>query len=176
MPRADVARFEQIVSRHRAPVLRVCRSILHDEHLGADAAQETFLRLWQRLDRTGPGSERPRQIGAWLKRVAVTASLNQLRIRGRAIARDESSAAAEPTQERAPEAELASRELNERFERALTGLSDGQRTVFLLRHSGGMSLARVAELLGVSPTTVKTQFARAVLRLQTALRAFEPKE
>ena len=43
--------FQSIVAEHQSTVLRVCRSILHDEHLGADAAQETFLRLWQRLDR-----------------------------------------------------------------------------------------------------------------------------
>lgn len=168
--------FHSIVAEHQNAVLRVCRSILRDDHLGADAAQETFLRLWQRLEQTTSGVARPLQTGAWLKRVAVTTSLDQLRARSRRAASIEDAGAEEPAPERLPEAELAARELDERFRRALDELSDGQRTVFLLRHSAGMPLAQVAETLGVAPTTVKTQFARAVLRLQEALRAFEPSE
>jgi len=73
------------------------------------------------------------------------------------------------------EERVAQAELAESFERALERLSDGQRTVFLLRHAGGLRLAEVAETLDVSLSTVKTQFARACLKLQDALRPFEPR-
>ena len=51
---------------------------------------------------------------------------------------------------------------------------EGQRTVFLLRHEGGLPLAEVAETLGVALPTVKTQFARACLKLQSRLRPYRP--
>jgi len=41
-------------------------------------------------------------------------------------------------------------------------------------HDGGLSLAEVADSLDVALTTVKTQFARAVLKLQSKLQPHSP--
>jgi len=175
------ASFDALVAEHEADVLAVCRSILRDDHLGADAAQETFLRLWGELER----GQRPRSAGAWLQRVAVRASLDLAR---RRRARPDASAAgredadtaaggvgaAERADPASPTARAERSELRRRFERALQHLPEGQRTVFLLRHEGRIPLARVAELLGVRTTTVKTQFARACLKLQAELAPFRP--
>ncbi|MEW6074416.1 MAG: sigma-70 family RNA polymerase sigma factor [Planctomycetota bacterium] len=165
-----LAAFDRLVAEHQRSVLRVCRAILGDEHLGADAAQETFVRLWRRL-----GAERrPERLDAWLRRVAVTAALD---LRRRRAAREEALARAprrEEAAERPPEEGLAARELAERLARALERLPEGQRVVFQLRHSAGLSLAEVAATLGVSLPTVKTQFARACVKLHGALRPFDP--
>ena len=55
-------------------------------------------------------------------------------------------------------------------------LPEGQRTVFQLRHFGCLPLAEVAETLDLALPTVKTQFARACLRLQSALAPHRPQE
>lgn len=162
--------FEQLVARHEREVLGICRSILRDDHLSRDAAQETFLRLWKRLrERRDPTS-----VGGWLRKVALSNALDIAR-RG-AARRDEPLAAAHETELEGttpPVAErMQARELGLRYEAALAELSAGQRTVFLLRHEGGLGLAQVAETLGVSPATVKTQFARACLRLQAKLEPY----
>ena len=163
--------FDRIVAEHQGAVLRVCRAILRDEHLGADAAQETFVRLFRAL-RTGVAPERA---GAWLERVAVRVSIDVLR-RGDARATALSRAEPEPRAAEAsdPAAHARSAEIAERFERALATLSERQRSVFQLRHAGGLTLPQVAELLGIALPTAKTQFARACLKLQAALRPFDP--
>ena len=169
---ASQAIFERLVAEHERDVLRVCRSVLRDDHLGLDAAQETFLRLWRQLDE----GRTPERSGAWLRRVAITTALDLQR--RRSARPEEPAPALEPADERAerrPEQALVSRELRERFERALLTLPDGQRTVFLLRHSAGLPLREVAESLGLALPTVKTQFARACLKLQARLSAFRPK-
>ena len=74
----------------------------------------------------------------------------------------------------APDERASLAELRERLERALRDLPGGQRTVFLLRHEGGLSLREVADTLGVALPTARTQFARACLRLQRGLREFDP--
>ena len=168
---ASQAVFEQLVAEHERDVLRICRSVLRDEHLGLDAAQETFLRLWRQLDE----GRNPERSGAWLRRVAITTALDLQR--RRSARPEEPVPALEPADERAercPEQALSARELHERFERALTTLPDGQRTIFLLRHSAGLPLSAVADSLGLALPTVKTQFARACLKLQQSLRAFRP--
>ena len=165
--------FQAIVDRHERSVLRVCRSILRDDHLGADAAQETFLRLWRHLAE----GRAPRRFGAWLRRVAVNTSIDLARRRVIASSLPVPDPAYEPIAgpSSGPEGGLLSREIRERYESALLSLPAGQRTVFLLRHSGGLTLAQVAETLDVAIPTVKTQFARACLKLQAALSNFDPR-
>jgi RNA polymerase sigma-70 factor (ECF subfamily) len=180
------ASFDRLVAEHQRSVLRISRSILRDEHLGADAAQETFVRLWRSLE----AGRAPENSGGWLQRVAVTAALDLRRRRRSRAARERQLAgepgpsdhararleAGEPAFEsrEQPERAVHERELEERFERALATLSEGQRTIFLLRHSGGLTLAEIAETLDIALPTAKTQFARACLRLQAALRPFRP--
>lgn len=173
--------FEELLERHEREVLRVCRSILRDDHLGADAAQETFVRLWRRIT----SGRRPDHSPAWLRKVAVSTSLDLARRRGsRADARVSESAdlpdvlasdARRPEADaRRPEVLVRGNELAQRFELALAELPEGQRTVFLLRHAGHLSLAEVAETLEVALPTVKTQFARACLKLQEKLAPYRP--
>ena len=162
-----MATFEDLVARHQGEVLRLCRSIVRDEHLGADAAQEAFVRLWRKLSR-GEALERS---SAWLRRAAVSAAIDLARARG---AREAERGIDEDLPARAPAApDPVARELAQRLERALVDLPDGQRTVFLLRHEGGLTLAEVAETLGVAVPTAKTQFARACMKLQEKLAAFQ---
>jgi len=162
-PGPERLRFERLVAEHHAMVLRVCRSVLRDEHLGADAAQETFLRLWNEV-RAGRA---PRHFGGWLMRVAVRTSLDLVR---RAPSPRRAALESEPPVFERAGGELERHELEERFARALATLSEGQRTVFLLRHFGGLTLVQVAESLGIAHSTAKTHFARACLELQDALK------
>lgn len=176
VPEPDAAlrdAFEAAVADHGAAVRRVCRAVLGDEHLGADAAQEVFARLWRRM----LAGRAPERAGGWLRQVALTSALDLRRRRealGRTAVGGEEGAAPEPAAPDAPAEEAALGELERRLADALTALSEGQRTVFLLRHEGGLPLVEVAETLGVTLSTVKTQFARACLGLQARLAPFDP--
>lgn len=165
------ARFDALVAEHQEHVLRVCRAIVRDEPLANDAAQETFVRLWRRLD----AERAPQDSGAWLRRVAVSAAIDLTRAR-RNLPEDGEPArlAALPAEQREPLDVLAAGELAECFERAVEELPAGQREIFLLRHDGGLSLAEVADSLELALPTVKTQFARAALKLQAKLAGFRP--
>ena len=171
------AAFEAVVVEHQGTVLRICRSILRDDHLGDDAAQEAFLRLWQRL-RSLSVERRPREIGPWLRRVAVSTAVDAARSRrsrGDALARLTRGADPAALVEAAEPADRASlSELEHRLEVALDRLPEGQRTVFLLRHRGGLALSEVADALGIAVSTAKTQFARACTKLQADLNPYRP--
>jgi RNA polymerase sigma-70 factor (ECF subfamily) len=175
MPGAASRSFDELVAAHAGAVARVCRSILRDDELARDAAQEAFLRLWRQVEVGGT----PDRVGAWLRRAALSASLDIARrreARGRAEADASIARASAEAGASAPESRASLAELEAALERALAELSDGQRTVFLLRHRGGLSLSEVAEALGVALPTVKTQFARACLKLQSRLAPFTPSE
>lgn len=161
---ASHALFERLVAEHERDVLRVARAIVRDAHLGADVAQEAFLRLWRALQASAP----PARPGAWLRTATISAALDAER---REQARPRSELSAEPASASAGDP-AAEAELARRYERALATLSEGQRTVFLLKHESGLSLAEVAEALHLALPTVKTQFARACSKLQQGLRPF----
>jgi len=171
VPAASTAEFEALVAHHRREVFALCRSVLHDEHLGADAAQEAFVRLWKRMDSNGT----PQEPRGWLRKAALSSAIDQLRRTQRASPLEELADAESPlARESADPAQLSETELHMRFESALCDLPEGQRTIFLLRHEGGLSLVEIARTLDLSRETVRTQFARAALKLQYKLSAFRP--
>jgi RNA polymerase sigma-70 factor (ECF subfamily) len=173
MTEGAASSFRAALDAHGPRVLLICRKILGDVHLGDDAAQEAFLRLWRALLR----DEGPRAPGGWLSRAAASASIDALR-RRRLLPRsatdagvDDAPGALDPPAPRsdAPESAATSAELAARLERAVASLSPAQRTTFVLRHETGLPLAEIASLLGVGLPTAKTHFARAVLRVRAAV-------
>jgi RNA polymerase sigma-70 factor (ECF subfamily) len=167
----QTAHFDALVAAHRGSVERVCRSILRDDDLVADAAQEAFVRLWRRLE---DGAE-PVQCAAWLRKVALTTSLDLARrreARSRAELERRVAVDAAAPESGSPPARAESAELEAQLELAVRDLPEGQRTVFVLRHRGGLALSEVAATLGLELSTVKTHFARAALRLQARLQPF----
>jgi RNA polymerase sigma-70 factor (ECF subfamily) len=112
-----------------------------------DAVQEALARAWERA-----GTEQIRSLPAWVTRVSLNLSKSRwrrLRAEGRAT---ESLNVASP----APSAES-----RPDVERALAQLSRRQREVTVLRYYLGMDLREIAETLGITDGTVKTQLSRA---------------
>jgi RNA polymerase sigma factor (sigma-70 family) len=60
--------------------------------------------------------------------------------------------------------------------RALGTLAEGQREVIVLRYYAHLSEARTAEVLGISPGTVKSRTARALARLAQSPELAEERE
>jgi RNA polymerase sigma-70 factor (ECF subfamily) len=174
MKKEAVLAFEAALELHGPLVLRICRRILGDAHAGDDAAQEAFVRLWHSYR----GGKPPDNVGAWLRRVAASSSIDVLR---RAHVRSFGIGLAFDAPEEVPAVRetavvgpLAARELSAALRRAVDSLSPAQRTTFVLRHDAGFPLAEVARLLDVGLATAKTHYVRATLRLRSQLAAFEP--
>ena len=157
--------FTELVARHQGQVRRLCSAILRDEHLSADATQETFLRLWKALSTPA----QPAHWGRWLRRVAVRVALDLTRRRQRSQRRESTVAVAETQAAPEPWQGAARGELARDLRSALEHLSPQQQIVFQLRQEGGLRLAEIAEALERSLPTVKTQFARACWKLQELL-------
>jgi RNA polymerase sigma-70 factor (ECF subfamily) len=115
-----------------------------------DAVQEALVRAWERP----AGAEQIDSLPAWVTRVALNLSKSRLRrLRAESRARDRIGGtgvtAADPPESRSD------------VERALLKLSRRQREATVLRYYLGMDVREVAEALGVTEGTVKTQLFRA---------------
>src|SRR6476646_7734768 len=71
----DDSAFAALVGRYERKLIRVLYRLVHDEELARDLAQETFWKVYSRLDRF----DTSRRFGPWLFRVGVNLGLDLLR-------------------------------------------------------------------------------------------------
>ena len=73
----DDEAFATLVVRYERKLIRVLMRMVHHEELARDLAQETFWKVYNRLDRF----DTARRFGPWLFRVGVNLGLDHLRRR-----------------------------------------------------------------------------------------------
>jgi len=162
----DTDLYQQIIRRYNRRLYRVTWAIVHDEHEAEDVIQETYVRAYQYLaDFAGRSL-----FSTWLIRIAVHEAWRRKKLLGRR--RDIRTNAEPANASRAghtPEDDLLTIEARSVLEQAIDALPELQRSVFVMRSIEEMSIAQIAECLGISEQAVKMRFSRARLTLRRAL-------
>jgi len=164
----SVVEHDRIYRAHKARILGLCRLLLRDPDEAQDVAQEVFVRAFERLRTQEP----PTVWEAWLVRVAINACRDRQRSgwwksRSKNVDLEEVVAGSVPSSE----AETLARERRTRLWNQLRILKAKQRNVFVLRYVEGWSTSEVAEILGLSPGSVKTHLFRAVRHLRKVMES-----
>lgn len=161
----DEACLQGLLDAHWAGVVRYAASILADPADAQDAAQEAFVRLWERRESWSiEGSVR-----GLLYTIARNAALDELRRRDRhAAAAGESAPPTAPT----PVQEAEGEELRRTAAEAVSRLPAQRREVFRLVREHGLTHREVSEVLGLSPQTVANHMSLALADLRRALRPY----
>ena len=171
--KGDRAAFGRLVESHARQVFRVCYRVTGVESMAEDAVQETFIKAWRKIAVFDGRSA----LGTWLHRIAVNASLEQLRreARHRAEAPPEDDGAAglawvdtAPTPERLTESAAMATSVAG----ALGDLSSLERAAFMLRHFQEMPIVEICEVLGLQPSAAKQAIFRAVKKMRAALHDY----
>jgi RNA polymerase sigma factor (sigma-70 family) len=151
-----VAPFDELVQRHGAVVMRVCRALLSPADAD-DAWSETFLSALRAYPRLRPDSDER----AWLVTIAHRKALDQLRAAGRrAVPAGELPDVAAKEAPPAPDDELRA---------ALAALSPAQCEAVVLHHLGGLPHNEIAAVLGISPAAARRRAADGIAALRTRL-------
>jgi RNA polymerase sigma-70 factor (ECF subfamily) len=167
----DRAAFEGLMVLHERRVYATARHVLGHAEDAEDALQEVFLRLYRSLGRIEAG----KSLAAWLYRVTVNVCCSLLRKRRRyrgAASIDELGHLQLTATEAAPEETLAQRQELVIVQRAIAELPRKERIAIVLRDMEGLSTGEVAEILGSSQTTVRSQICRARLRIRAHLQQY----
>lgn len=156
--------FDDYVASRGAALLRLALMLTGDRHLAEDLTQDTLIRVYGRWSRVS-GME---QVDAYVRRTLVNAHVSWRRRRsssevplaepseaGRADAGDDGSEAA------------ADRDQTWRL---LATLPRKQRAVLVLRYYEDLSDHEIAEVLGCSASTVRSQASRALATLRGSLQ------
>jgi RNA polymerase sigma-70 factor (ECF subfamily) len=162
-----------LMERHYRRIYRVALSYLRDPDAALDVVQETFVKAFQHAGRWDARSE----VGSWLTRIGINQAIDRYRRTRRRRQSEEpleDGAGDHDARWRAdgpsPEREVMGHELGARIAGALRGLPARQRAIVVMRHYEEMTLEEIAETLGVSLGTVKSNLHRGIHRLRDRLR------
>ncbi len=171
--RGDPAAWERLVREHQEAAFRLAYLLLGDAHDAEDAAQEAFIRAYQKLDRYD--SARP--FRPWLLTIVAHAARNRWRSVRRyaaALQRFATWDAESQPQPIPPDAATARQGEADALWQAVRRLGRADQEVIYLRYFLEVPVDEVAQALGVAPGTVKSRLHRALGRLRTVIESEFP--
>jgi putative isomerase len=154
----------EIVRRYQDLVYAACYRILGDAALAEDAAQATFLVLWQKAGRLGAQVS----LAGWLYRTAGWTSMNAKKMQRRRQEHEQRAARMIPEERRIEGASWE--DIRPCLDRALAALPSTQRESVVLRYLQGLPPDEVAETMGRSPAVVRVWLSRGLKTLQRKLQ------
>jgi RNA polymerase sigma-70 factor (ECF subfamily) len=161
--RGDHSAFEPLVRRYENRLMGVLMRFVRDRDLARDLAQETFLRVYERLDQFDPS----RRFGPWLFRIGVNLSLDYLRKRRRRVW---PSLFSDSRAEKGPDPAVAdpreALDLEQEVRRVLESIPEKYRTVLILRDLENFSTSEIAAILHRKEATIRWRLAEARMRFQ----------
>ncbi|MHC4956919.1 MAG: RNA polymerase sigma factor [Planctomycetota bacterium] len=172
----DDEAFSVLVDRYRNAIVNLTYRYLGNRADAEDLAQEVFVKVYKARERY----EARAKFTTWLYRVAVNASLNEVRNRknrpthgAAALATGDTDEAAAPVAASDPgPAESAEKsELRARVRAAVDELPDRQRMAILLNKFHGLSYEELAHAMEMSIPAVKSLLVRA---RENVRKAIEP--
>lgn len=158
----DQRAFRTLYEMNVDRIYRLAYRMAGEDALAMDFTQEAFVRAWNRLDQFRGDAA----FSTWLHSITVSVALNGLRKVDRHRKRERSLEDAAPVAAVNTTAEPGVRE---RIEKAVDGLPEIYRTVFLMHDLEGFSHGEIADTLGVAEGTSKARLSRARSKLRDAL-------
>jgi len=159
-----VEAYSALTSGRVDRLFSMARLIVGNDDRAADAVQDALLNAWLDLR----ALRDPDRFDAWLHRVLVRVCYAAAkRQRTRTVVEIKLATIGEPSTGDSQ----AATAINDQLDRAFARLSPEHRTVIVLVHYIGMSLAEAADSIGVPLGTVQSRLSRATQAMRGALEA-----
>lgn len=169
----DDLAWEALVRRYQGRVFGVTMHYMRDREEARDMAQETFIKLYRKLETLRDGET----FLPWLIRLARNCCID--RLRRLKIRTPEHPVSVEdgveiPTPRPTPEERSLERSRSGILYQALDGLSEQSREMILLKDIQELKLGQIADMLALPLGTVKSRSHRARLELAEAIQDLDP--
>ncbi len=172
----DGSAFRVLVERYMKKVYAVALDMTGNHHEAEDISQDVFLKAYGSLPRFRGRAG----VSTWLYRMTVNACIDRSRkkawkaMKPKGIELDENIQQHEQSQHTLSQPENAMERalMQQHIRRALGGLTERERAIFVLRHYHALPLKEIADCLNVTEGTVKSTLFRAIKRLQGMLAPY----
>lgn len=168
--------FNTLVLRYQDAVYTIAYRIMGEPASAADAAQETFITAYRRLETHQGGSFR-----AWLSRIATNTCYDILRYHKRRpatalddlVGEDYDDGPPIPDPGSTPEQAVQSSELRRAIQQCIEALKPDQRVTLVMADVEGYSYQEIAQTAGVQLGTVKSRLSRARASVRDCLQGYQ---
>ena len=167
--------YRVLMDRHFCSVARVAFRITGNEADAEEAAQEAFLRAYNKL----PSFRQDSAFSTWIMRITMNTAINLVERRKRDLSYHAPTIADEPStadhtvpvadRQAGPEISLLNREAVSLRQAAMAELTPMERTAFTLRHMEDVPMAEIAAALNITSNSAKQAVFRAVSKLRRSL-------
>ena len=169
--------YRELLGRYQRPVFSLIYRMIRDREQSEDLAQETFVRVFNNIDRYDPAYK----FSSWIFKIATNLTIDWMRkkepvtvsIDGSryAVTPDEieASTITVESKDENPEELLVARELGAEIEEAIGKLRPEYRQAILLRHIEDRAYEEIAQIMALPLGTVKTYIHRGRKELQELL-------
>jgi RNA polymerase sigma-70 factor (ECF subfamily) len=169
--------YRELLDRYQRPVFSLIYRMVRDREQAEDLAQETFVRVFNHIDRYDPAYK----FSSWIFKIATNLTIDWMRkkevptvsIDGSRYATTsdeiEASTITVESKDETPEELLIARELGDEIERAIGRLRPEYKTAILLRHVEDKPYEEIAQIMSLPLGTVKTYIHRGRKELQEML-------
>jgi len=164
--------FTEIVARYQKRLFKMAYGFFQDRDDAMEIVQETFIRLYQKLDGFDEKSERT-LFKNWVYRVAYNLCIDYYRKfkKQKVDMKDlyeynENSNNASASMEE----NLDRKRFDRHLKKIVMNLPGKQKKVFILKHYNGMKHHEISCLMDLSVGTIKTLYHRSIKNLKKNLR------
>jgi len=160
----DQGAFTRLVEAYQTPVYNLAYRMLGNSVEAENAAQETFIRMYTKLDTYDP----ERKFSSWLLAIASHYCVDLLRRRRmNYLSLDDLPPMVELSMPKSaqPEQIVVREQDASAVQKLLEALPPNYRTPVVLRYWYDMSYHEIADAMGVTESTIKTRLHRARARL-----------
>lgn len=173
--RGDKKAFELLVSKYQRKLMRLVSRLIYDQAEAEDVVQEAFIKAYRAL----PHFRGESAFYTWLYRIGINTAKNHLVVQGRRaptstdanVEDAEGFVDAEGLRDiNTPESLLASKQIAETVNHAMSALPEELRNAITLREIEGLSYDEIAEVMVCPIGTVRSRIFRAREAIAERLR------
>ena len=161
--RNDRRAQQQLYSQYARAMYNICLRMMGNEADAEDMLQNAFVDVFLKIE----SYRSEATIGAWIKRIVINTCINHLKKRRLDTTEWDDRIGDQPA-----EGNFASQDDSlsvEVVKKAMAQLPDGYRTVFSLYLIEGYDHKEIADIMGITEATSKSQFSRAKSKMREIL-------
>lgn len=162
--------FTELIALHQKAIFKLAYGFFHDKDDAMEIVQETFIRLYQKIDGFDETDERTR-FHHWLNRMAYNICIDYYRkFKKQKVSMKEIYDFDETTRPSSiPEEEIDRDRFRNYLKNSVQGLPQRQQMVFVLKHFNGLKHHEISNMLNLSVGTIKSIYHRAIQNLKKKL-------
>ena len=154
---------KEIYEEHFSKMLPVCMRYAIDENEAMDLVHEGFIKVFRNMDKYAPGTS----LTAWIRRIMVNNAIDHYRKHSKRRTQDLDTVYDMSDNEPDIVSEMSAEEIL----KALQTLSPSYRTVFNLYVIEGFSHKEIADKLGISDSTSRSNLVKARSKMREILKS-----